>query len=127
MFFGAFRAKQLIGELAKGSIRENADTVDKLRAIGRPAVGPLIKGLKHKTYRVKLECIRALGHIGDPKAIPALEPLLGHRNEIVREYALTALTRLRGAHGQEDARAGRHDMDASPPSDPTTDTRRETA
>ena len=92
--FETWKARRLINEMRSGSIRENADTVDKLRAIGPAAIKPLVKGLSDKAYRVKLECIRALGYIGDPQAIPAIEPLLKHKNEVVQDYARHALDRL---------------------------------
>jgi HEAT repeat protein len=88
------RAWFLIANLAEGSIRENSDTVDKLRAIGAPAVGPLVRGLGKRKYSVKLECIRALGYIADPRAVPHLEKLLAHPNDVVREFARTALDRI---------------------------------
>jgi len=94
-----YKAKRLISQLAIGSIRENSDTVDKLRAIGPPAVKPLIKAISSKNYRVKLESIRALGHIGDPRALPAIEKMLKHKNEIVREYAQQALKNLKAKNG----------------------------
>jgi len=94
--FERLKAWLLIKDLEEGSIRENSDTVDKLRAIGSDAVGALIRGLGSKKYRVKLECIRALGYIGDPRAIPHLEKLRSHHNEVVRQYAETSLTRING-------------------------------
>ena len=88
------KAWLLIKDLEEGSIRENSDTVDKLRAIGPAAVTALIRGLNNRKYRVKLECIRALGHIADPRAIPSLETLRGHHNDVVRQYAEAALQRI---------------------------------
>jgi epoxyqueuosine reductase len=38
----------------------------------------------------------ALGNTGSPDAIPALEHLLGHKSELVREHAQWALDRVRG-------------------------------
>jgi epoxyqueuosine reductase len=39
----------------------------------------------------------ALGNTGSPDAIPALEALLGHRSDLVREHAQWALERIRAA------------------------------
>jgi HEAT repeat protein len=101
--FERLKARLLIKDLEEGSIRENSDTVDKLRAIGPDAVDALIHGLKSKKYRVKLECIRALGYIGDPRAIPHLETLGDHHNDVVRQYAHAALERIHGRNAASGA------------------------
>ena len=85
----------LLSALGEGSVRENSDRVDKIRSIGKPAVKPLIRALNTGDLQVKLECIRALGHLHDMRAIPALESLLDHREEIVRQQADIAIQAIR--------------------------------
>ena len=66
------RANRLIATLARGTVRENSDTVDKLRRIGEPAVAPLIRALHDPDFVTQREAIRALGHLG---SVDALRPL----------------------------------------------------
>ncbi|MCL4248729.1 MAG: HEAT repeat domain-containing protein [Anaerolineae bacterium] len=58
------------------------------------AVEPLIEALTAPGYQTPLFAAEALGKIGDPRAIPALEPLLQSEHDRYREVAGQALRRL---------------------------------
>ncbi|MCC6616934.1 MAG: HEAT repeat domain-containing protein [Anaerolineae bacterium] len=58
------------------------------------AVEPLIEALRAPGYQTPLFAAEALGKIGDPRAIPALQPLLQSDHERYREVAGKALVRL---------------------------------
>ncbi len=64
------------------------EIVNKLIQIGSPAVPALINALKDKHSVVRSQVIRALGAIGDPKALPALSatmPFLIKRHSLMPE------------------------------------------
>ena len=67
-----FRANRLVASFARGTVRENSDTADKLRKIGAPAVGPLVRALSDPDRVTQMEAVRALGHLG---SVDALRPL----------------------------------------------------
>ncbi len=74
-----------------------------LRAIGDPrAVDYLLKKVDHPDARVRLEIIRALGEMGDSRALPVLADCLGDDVEI--QLRVTAIRAL-GSLGSDGARA----------------------
>ncbi|MCA9905002.1 MAG: HEAT repeat domain-containing protein [Anaerolineae bacterium] len=65
------------------------------------AVEPLIEALAAPGYQTPLFAAEALGKIGDPKAIPALEILLQSEHERYREVAGQALQRLQRKNDEQ--------------------------
>lgn len=64
---------------------------EALVAIGPSTVASLKKALKWKYVRARLAAARALGRIGDDRAIPALRSAVNDRDLRVRQAALRAL------------------------------------
>lgn len=62
----------LIAQLGHRDVLERERAVHDLAKIGNPAVEPLMKALKDPNARIRGEAARALGHICDPEAAPAL-------------------------------------------------------
>jgi HEAT repeat protein len=69
------KASRLIATLSRGSIRENSDTVDKLRRLGEFAVEPLIRALNDPDRVTRLEAVRTLGHVATPDELRPLVDL----------------------------------------------------
>ncbi len=72
-------ARQLIDQMVKleeiGAIDPTPEEVAKAQQVarvGRPAVPPLLKVMKHPSQRVRSRAALALGLIGDPRAVDAL-------------------------------------------------------
>lgn len=79
-----------------------------LLGIGAPCVDPLIGALADENAYARGEAARALGEIGDPRAAPALVPLLHDKYPAVRLSAASALGRLGWRpHGDEESVAYR--------------------
>lgn len=64
---------------------------EALIAIGSPAVASLKKALKWKYVKARLAAARALGRIGDARAIPALRSAVNDRDVHVRQVANVAM------------------------------------
>lgn len=83
--------------------REAKQTVDTATAalvmIGAPAVDRLIEALKEtkESFHGRQAIARALGEIGDPRAIEPLTELLNDPGPLVREAAAKALEKMRGS------------------------------
>ena len=86
-----FKTKMLIRSLGTGTIRKRSDRVEELYLIHRPAVVPLIRVLDGFDTDVINDALRALARIGDRRAVPAIEALSDHEDELVREHASWAL------------------------------------
>ncbi|MBM3473177.1 MAG: HEAT repeat domain-containing protein [Armatimonadetes bacterium] len=67
-----------------------------LTDIGRPAVPGLLGGLRHWNREVRRGCAGALGHIGDPRAVPRLLDCLNDSSPWVRDEAVSALAQMAG-------------------------------
>jgi HEAT repeat protein len=69
-----------------------------IRSLGRmkarEAVAPVIEALSHEVSNVRKESAIALGEIGDPKAIPALEKARLDADPDVRKLAQLALASI---------------------------------
>ncbi|MBI3460248.1 HEAT repeat domain-containing protein, partial [Candidatus Acetothermia bacterium] len=64
---------------------------------GRRAVAPLTKRLYDAVWRVRQAAALALGNLGDPRALPVLEQVLGTVREPdvdVREAAQQAIAQI---------------------------------
>jgi HEAT repeat protein len=68
--------------------------------IGAPAVDPLIAALGHEQADIREPAARALGHIGDQRALKPLFAALDDSNWAVREAACGALARFGAAAKQ---------------------------
>ena len=91
-------AKPLAKSLENRAPSGNSKTADALAAIGKPAVGTLMKLLKSKKGPVRGEAARALGKIGPDakRAIKQLERLTRDPDWGVQMKAQAALERIRG-------------------------------
>ena len=67
-----------------------------LSKIGAPSVEPLIKALEDENALRRAVAARALGKIGDPRAIKPLEKALEDKNKEVRTQTRKALKKLQG-------------------------------
>jgi HEAT repeat protein len=76
-----------------GLVRESARV--SLVAVGRPAVGPLVKSLAVRNRQVRWEAAKALSQIADPAAAPALVRALEDDEFSVRWLAAKGLIALR--------------------------------
>jgi len=72
------------------------NSADELVKIGRAAVPDLIEILSAKNTKInaRQHAIRALGEIGDTRAVPALTEMLQAENERVRWFAVRALSEV---------------------------------
>ena len=77
----------LIADLSNknGLARQRAR--QSLVAIGKPAVGALLKALEHSNFQVRWEAAKAIGEIGDPTAAPALVKALEDEDSGIRWLA----------------------------------------
>lgn len=67
---------------------------DALLAIGSPAVPELLEVLQSGEYSSRLEAVRALARIGDPRAIPALFEALDEGSALVEYWASEGLEKM---------------------------------
>jgi len=65
------------------------------RALAGESVPPLLEGLRSTEARIRGDSAFALGEVGDPEALHALEEALGDGDEEVREAASEALQKIR--------------------------------
>ncbi|MCR4439679.1 MAG: HEAT repeat domain-containing protein [bacterium] len=82
------------------TVRQSAE--DALRNFGTKAVPALIEALDSDDWVVRLRAARALGEIGDPQAIPALQHAVARQDEHPRAKAIAqeALQKLNAAQVQ---------------------------
>lgn len=81
--------------IAALNCRHSNHAVDALSKIGSPAVEPLIAVLSHVDKNIRGEAARALGYIGDARALVGLITALEDAEYSVRNNAVWALGRLR--------------------------------
>lgn len=91
--------KQVLRYLDEGYELRHTDSlgrqpVDVLASIGKPAVNPLIAGLKSRDPLVRRQSAEALGEIGDPRAAEPLIDLLSHPDALIRRHAVKALGKI---------------------------------
>jgi HEAT repeat protein len=67
---------------------------DALAAIGEPAVVPLLEIMQNGSRKARLEAVRALGLIGDKRAIPALYAALDEDSTLLEYWANEGLERM---------------------------------
>lgn len=67
---------------------------DALTTIGEPAVLPLLEIMKNGSHTARLEAARALGIIGDKRAIPALYSALDEDSSLLEYWANDGLERM---------------------------------
>jgi HEAT repeat protein len=77
----------LIAALAEPSAFMGRTAADSLERIGKPAVPSLIEALKNRNAQVRGLAARALAHIKDTSAIPALFAALEDDSAIVQHWA----------------------------------------
>jgi HEAT repeat protein len=94
----ADRVAMLAGELADSSFKVRLKAAVLLgRTADEKAVGPLIKALRDENYVVRGAAARALGNLGLPHSLRAIEwifPLADDEEPFVRKEAQSALARL---------------------------------
>jgi HEAT repeat protein len=91
----ATEISRLIEVLANGQPVERKRARDALVAVGRPAIGPLIRLVEARHPHVRWEAVKGLGAVGDPEAAPALVKALEDDDEGVRWLAAKGLIDLR--------------------------------
>src|SRR3990170_4130024 len=69
-------------------------SADALIAIGGQAVGGLVEAMRTGAPSARLEAVRALARIGDPRAIPALFETLGGDSALLEHWASRGLERM---------------------------------
>ena len=80
-------------------MRQLAARLLGLRNVKR-AVPMLIKALKDKDAGTRIQAVKALGIIGDPSALPAVEKLVNDPDPNVRRKAQMAATLLKSLQRQ---------------------------
>lgn len=70
---------------------------DALIRIGGPAVEPLTGLLEHENEQTRIDAARALGEIGDPRAVGSLVEALNDSEQGVRFAAALALIKIEGS------------------------------
>ena len=88
------RIKELTAQLGDEQASDHNKTVNSLREIGQPAVGPLIEVLNDTSSRGRGNAAFALGQIGDPRAVRALITALEDKSDSVSSSAAEALGRI---------------------------------
>lgn len=91
-------AKQLAGMLGSGTAAERRSAADALADLGiggQEAVPQLTAALTAEDADLRWRAARALGIIGDAKAVPALRKLTADSETLVRAQATYALGRLK--------------------------------
>ncbi|PWH15938.1 MAG: hypothetical protein DDG60_04950 [Anaerolineae bacterium] len=84
----------LIGVLASADSMTAHLVRNALVAIGSPAVPALIELLQSGTPAARLEAVRALSEIGDPRAIPALMAVMQTDSALSTHWAKQGLDKL---------------------------------
>ncbi len=84
----------LLAALKATDARDRQHARELLIAVGRPAVGPLVRLLDDPDHRVRWEAVKTLAAIGDPAAAPALIDALEDDAADVRWVAAQALIDL---------------------------------
>lgn len=97
----AFFVGASAGEESDDEHRSSEYAGDALASIGPPAVPPLIEALADRTPEVRIEAARALGNIGDARAVEPLGRLLADRRACVRIMAARALGAISGPRAVE--------------------------
>jgi HEAT repeat protein len=69
--------------------------VDVLVSVGKPAVKPLIAGLKSRDSLARRQSAEALGEIADPRAVEPLMDLLSDPDALIRRHAVKALGKIK--------------------------------
>jgi HEAT repeat protein len=67
---------------------------DALAAIGPPAVPDLIKVMENGPHLARLEAVRALCAIGDPRAVPTLYKSFDQDSALIEYWAGEALEKM---------------------------------
>jgi len=67
---------------------------DALTAVGEPAVLPLLEIIKNGSRTARLEAVRALGIIGDTRAIPTLYAAMDEDSALLEYWANEGLERM---------------------------------
>jgi HEAT repeat protein len=93
-YAGLADVQDLIAALAGPNPAERQHAREALVAVGRPAVGPLIRVLDDPRSQVRWEAVKALASIGDHAAAPALIGALEDEDWDVRWLAANALIDL---------------------------------
>jgi HEAT repeat protein len=88
------KVRQLILELQKKNGVERERARKELVKIGKPAVGPLVKLLNHKSQHLRWEACKALGSIRDPSSAASLVEALCDDSIEIQWLAAEALTSL---------------------------------
>ena len=86
--------KELIVTLCDFSANRRSKAVERLIQIGAPAVNSLVKMLNHSYDDTRSAACRALGGIGNVRAIGPLVNTLGDKNPFVRREAARALASI---------------------------------
>lgn len=86
------KISQLINDL--GNSARQDDTIDALVAIGTPAIEHLIDALNDERWRVREGVAKALGRMGEKRAVEPLTRTLNDKNTRVQKAALEALEKL---------------------------------
>ncbi len=84
----------LLNLLSTGDPLTAGLAADALVALGREAVPALLETLRHGSPQARREAARALAHLQDPRAIPALYAALDDPSPHVTAWAEEALQRL---------------------------------
>ncbi|MFP4055702.1 MAG: HEAT repeat domain-containing protein [Candidatus Brocadiia bacterium] len=87
------RAADALAALVQGGYPESDAAGKALRAIGEPAVPPLLGLLSHENWKVRRDTCNVLKQIPAPETVPAIARLLRDPNYTVRATAAHALRR----------------------------------
>jgi len=74
-----------------------ADSSNALGRFGRSALPGLVEALDSPDWRVRSEAAQALGNLGDPESIPALDRRLNDEDSNVSRFAAEAIGKIRRA------------------------------
>jgi HEAT repeat protein len=89
---------QAVGSLCRALADPDALTArlagDALIAVGQDATPDLISALEGAGAAARIEAVRALARIGDPRSIPALYSLVDDDSALVRHWAEQGLERM---------------------------------
>jgi HEAT repeat protein len=67
---------------------------DALADIGEPAVLPLLAVLEKGSLATRIEAVRALAKIADPRAIPALVEVMDEDSALMEHWAIAGLEKM---------------------------------
>ena len=76
-YAGLADVRGLIAALGGPNPADRQHARDMLVAVGRPAVGPLVRLLDDPDHRVRWEVVKTLAAIGDPAACTGADPCAG--------------------------------------------------